>query len=264
MSKRQGSAFAGPSAFLIFTCLLLSAPLLARECQSGLTQTNAVASRVVDGDTLVLNTQQRVRIIGLNTLEMNAGSPQDRYWASQATKTLNDLVTGKPVTLLAGRDRKDRYGRLLAHVRLPDGVDVAQELIRQGLAIAVGVGKNTACSESNRVLENQARSQRLGIWKNKGGWWKDSEEKLNARRGFYLIRSSIVTRTRQGTNTRLKMANGLQVKLGAGWPLDALQTDTLLAGTVNQLVEVRGWISGHLSAPEISLHHPANLRIVAR
>lgn len=251
-------------SLVISACILLTTPASARECQHDLAKTSAVVSYAVDGDTIVLTTNQRVRIIGLDTLEMDAKDPEDRHWAIQATNALDKLVTGKSVTLLSGQDRKDRYDRLLAHVKLPDGQDVAKQLIQQGLGIAVGVGRNTACAESNRTLENIARSQQRGIWKNKGRWWSNGESRLTAKRGFHVIRSTVSERFDAGQKTRLQLANGLYVKLGRHWPLDAVQTNALFAETDKQIVEVRGWIGGRLPTPELSLHHPANIQIVAQ
>lgn len=251
-------------ALAIAACFFASAPAAARDCYQDLPESSAVVSKVVDGDTIVLSNQQRVRIIGLNTLELNAKDPQDRQWAVRATDVLDALLVNKRVSLRTGRDRKDRYGRLLAHVSLLDGQDAAQALIEQGLAIAVGVGRNTVCADNNLASEHQARSRQSGIWKNKGSWWKPADAPLQANRGFYVIRSAIDNRLGAGKKTKLRLSNGLIVKLGRQWPLNAEQTDTLLAKSDNQLVEVRGWIGGQLSTPELSLHHPANLRIVSQ
>jgi len=248
---------------LLAACLLVVPPVAARECHADLVESDAVVQRIVDGDTLVLSTEQRVRIIGVNTLEMDAKSAQDKQWARKAADIVSQLVAGKNVLMLAERDRKDRHGRLLAHIRLQDGQDVASILIQQGLGVAVAIGRNTVCAHDNIVLENQARSSNLGIWRNKGNWWRDADELLNAERGFQLIRAPISRRSHTGNETRVQLANGLSLTLGRQWPLDAAQTDALFANTDRQLVEVRGWIGGRKTTPQLTLHHPANLRFIS-
>jgi endonuclease YncB( thermonuclease family) len=89
-----------------------------------------LVTNVVDGDTVVVSTGHRVRLIGIDTPE------QGQCGFEAASNALAALVFARPVTLTPGaRDDVDRYGRLLRYLDV-GGVDTGLELIRQGLAIA--------------------------------------------------------------------------------------------------------------------------------
>jgi endonuclease YncB( thermonuclease family) len=90
-----------------------------------------VVTQVIDGDTIVIDTGEHVRLIGIDTPEAgHCGS-------DTATRNLRNLVYAKAVVLTAGaRDDVDKYGRLLRYVELPDGTDAGLAQIHAGLAIA--------------------------------------------------------------------------------------------------------------------------------
>jgi hypothetical protein len=90
-----------------------------------------VVTQVIDGDTIVVDTGQHVRFIGIDTPE------RDHCGYAEATANMRKLVYGKAVRLTAGaRDNVDRYGRLLRYVDLPDGTDTGLAQIRGGFAVA--------------------------------------------------------------------------------------------------------------------------------
>jgi endonuclease YncB( thermonuclease family) len=88
------------------------------------------AAKVVDGDTLTINTGENIRIVGIDTPEVG----QCGY--VEASDRLTALLTGKTLTLTPGAQTdKDKYDRLLRYVDV-DGTDVGLTLIQEGLAIA--------------------------------------------------------------------------------------------------------------------------------
>src|SRR6059036_3012154 len=83
--------------------------------------------RVVDGDTLrvmVGGRSRSVRLLGIDTPETHRPGTPVECGGPQATASMKALVPpGTRVQLVSdpGQDRVDRYGRLLAYVRLPSG-----------------------------------------------------------------------------------------------------------------------------------------------
>lgn len=87
----------------------------------------ARVSKIQDGDTFTLSGEsRRIRVWGLDAPEWN------HQGGSAATATLRGLISGKRLRC-AVRDI-DRYGRLVAQCFLPDGRDIAAEMIRSGAA----------------------------------------------------------------------------------------------------------------------------------
>jgi micrococcal nuclease len=121
-------------------------------------------ARVVDGDTLVLDGKERVRLLGVDTPEsVDPRRPVDEFGKEAATYT-RTLVEGKQVRLEFDQQRKDKYGRTLAYVYLEDGTFVNAELVRQGYAHAYTRFPFRHLEEF-RQLERQAREQGRGLWK---------------------------------------------------------------------------------------------------
>jgi micrococcal nuclease len=84
-------------------------------------------SKVIDGDTFTLSGQsRRIRIWGLDAPEWN------HQGGSAATSTLRALIAGKRLHCVIMDI--DRYGRLVAQCLLPDGLDIAEAMIRSGVA----------------------------------------------------------------------------------------------------------------------------------
>ena len=88
---------------------------------------DARVSKVLDGDTFTLRGEsRRIRVWGLDAPEWN------HQGGSTATSTLHSLISGKQLRC-AVLD-VDRYGRLVAQCILPNGRDIAAEIIRSGAA----------------------------------------------------------------------------------------------------------------------------------
>ena len=92
--------------------------------------------RVIDGDTLVVD-GETVRIANIDTAEM---PPRSKCLAEQrlavaAKVGLEDVLEiGWGVSVTLDRQGRDQYGRTVAKVRLLDGTDVGDEMVKRGLA----------------------------------------------------------------------------------------------------------------------------------
>ena len=90
----------------------------------------------MDGDTLVLDGGERVRLIGVDTPEtVHPNKPVERF-GKEASAFTKELTDGKRVRLEfeQGSARTDRYGRTLAYVYLEDG-----RLVKSSVVHAAGV-----------------------------------------------------------------------------------------------------------------------------
>ena len=112
-------------AVAIGISLLLPAGGMVRAEESPILE--ARVSKVLDGDTFTLRGEsRRIRVWGLDAPEWN------HQGGSTATSTLHSLISGKQLRC-AVLD-VDRYGRLVAQCILPNGRDIAAEIIRSGAA----------------------------------------------------------------------------------------------------------------------------------
>ena len=134
--------------------------------------------RAVDGDTLVLENQERVRLIGIDTPEMHESSKlyRDAQRTKQDITTIQKLgrrsyeftkalVEGKRVSLEFDVERYDRYKRILAYVYLKDGTFVNAEILKQGFASLMTYPSNVKYVDLFLKLYQEARENRRGLWK---------------------------------------------------------------------------------------------------
>ena len=83
--------------------------------------TEAVVERVIDGDTIVLQTGERVRFIGIDAPEI--GDPG----ADEATNFVRERVEGRTVWLELDGNDTDRFGRLRRYIWLQMPTDSHDE-----------------------------------------------------------------------------------------------------------------------------------------
>lgn len=122
---------------------------------------------VYDGDTLTLVDERRVRLLGIDTPELEEKQP----FAQEAKKYTKDLCHKKEIYLtFDGSDREDKFGRLLAFVWVP--VDdcrflcINEGIVAEGLATVYLADKNSKLFNLKHMisLQKEARAARRGIW----------------------------------------------------------------------------------------------------
>lgn len=124
----------------------------------------ALVSRVIDGDTLILEGGARVRLLGLDAPEMERDGRPAEFLAHKAKAFLTDLTRGKRLRLEYDHLRYDHYGRLLAYLYLPDQTMVNAELLRQGLAHVYFHSPNLRYRDTLLAAQREAMSAQRGLW----------------------------------------------------------------------------------------------------
>jgi micrococcal nuclease len=125
--------------------------------------------RVIDGDTIRVRLDdpaesRTVRYIGIDTPETVAPDEPVECFGKAASDFNRRLVAGKRVRLVLGRERRDRYGRLLAYVRVEGGPLVEDVLLRRGFARTLTIPPNDDRAPHFRALERRASAERIGLW----------------------------------------------------------------------------------------------------
>ena len=117
---------------------------------------NGKVVAVKDGDTIEVMHEgkaERIRLTGIDCPER--GQP----FSAKAEAWTSQLAFGNDVTVKASG--KDRYGRTLGEIILPDGRSLNKELVSNGLAW--WYREYSSDSELMR-LEKEARDSRRGLW----------------------------------------------------------------------------------------------------
>ncbi len=112
---------------------------------------------VIDGDTIELESGERIRYIGIDTPE------KDQAFYREATERNRELLRKGKLKLEYDKDKKDNWGRILAYVWI-DTVMVNAELIKMGLASVYMISPNFKYKDELTACQKQARINKLGIW----------------------------------------------------------------------------------------------------
>ena len=98
----------------------------------------ATVLRVIDGDTIEVSMngrEERVRLIGVDTPEtVHPEIGVEPFGPEASAFTKRHLPPGTQVRLELDVQQRDRYGRLLAYLYLPDGRMLNELLLQEGLA----------------------------------------------------------------------------------------------------------------------------------
>jgi micrococcal nuclease len=126
-------------------------------------------SKIVDGDTFWIDNGsekgEKIRLIGVDAPESRkTGRKEIGYFGKESKGYLAKLLMGKKVRLELDLDPKDRYGRTLAYVYLPDQTFVNAELVKQGYAMVMTVPPNVKFADEFVKLQAEARENNRGLW----------------------------------------------------------------------------------------------------
>jgi len=128
----------------------------------------ATVLRVIDGDTLVVKVdgrEEKVRLIGVDTPETVHPNKPVEYFGKEASAFTKRMAEGKEVRLEADpeNDDRDRYGRLLRYVWLPDGRLLNLLIVQEGYGHAYTKYPFSRMEEF-RKAEREARELGRGLW----------------------------------------------------------------------------------------------------
>jgi micrococcal nuclease len=148
-----------PSAMLLALLGLLA-------CDSGSDAgrcgpSEAVVKRVIDGDTVELESGERVRYLMIDTPEISGAG---ECWGAEATAANAALVEGQTVGLRYDVECEDRYGRLLAFIEFKGQV-INEVLVERGHACVLHIPPNGEdVVDKYRSLEYAAEQLGKGLW----------------------------------------------------------------------------------------------------
>ncbi|MHA1597837.1 MAG: thermonuclease family protein [Alphaproteobacteria bacterium] len=234
---------------------------------------SARVARVIDGDTLVLETPiygaTHVRLVGVQAPEL----PHERDGfkkhplAEEARAALEKMTLGRTVDLHFGGRRADRYGRLLAHLYV-DGKDWVQgRLLEDGMVRVYSFADNRALVANMLKVEKTARDAGRGVWGN----------------GAYAIRSLAETPGLIGTFQLVEgtVRDAATVKgrtylnFGADWrsdftiSIDGKARRLFTKAGLDPLtlkgkkLRVRGWLRKR-NGPMIDASHPEQIEVLSK
>jgi len=130
-----------------------------------------LATKVIDGDTFLIEGGYSVRILGIDADER--GYP----CYEPAKSRLEELILNKEVKLEKGNEDYDQYCRYLRYVFVDDK-NISLELVKEGLVVARFSPEDLKYREEISLAEKEARENRIGC---KWGALTKTDEKRELR-----------------------------------------------------------------------------------
>jgi len=226
---------------------------------------------VVDGDTIKVSLEGRVRTVRLLGIDTPEPAREDRVaepWADRATAFTRTLVEGRTVELETDpkADAEDKYGRALRYVFLPDGRLLNATIVAEGHG---QVYTRFPCSRlaQLRQLERAARESGRGMW-NPEGITRIAPEDAASSIGAIVTVCGLVASTRHAERSA-----GSPTFLNLGRPHPDQPLAVVIWGTVRNEFEkpearyadrrvcVTGRIRDYRGKPEIVVSDPSEITI---
>lgn len=145
-------------------------PSIAPMVQTSTQTSNVKVARVIDGDTVELETGETLRYIGIDTPETKHPSKPIQCYGEEAYQANKKLVEGKTVRIEKDVSNTDRYNRLLRYVYIttqasPSGILLNDYLVRNGFAFASTFPPDVKYAEQFLDAQRIARENNRGMWK---------------------------------------------------------------------------------------------------
>ncbi len=126
---------------------------------------SGVVASIIDGDSFVLDSGLEVRLAQIEAPRVRPGDT----WGTQATANLERLIKGKRVELRYGGLRRDRRGRAIAQVFIPQGIGreavwLQTQMLRSGIARVHTYADNRSAIAELWGAEREARRAGRGVW----------------------------------------------------------------------------------------------------
>lgn len=129
---------------------------------------SVVVTSVVDGDTINIRIdgkEETVRLLAIDTPETKDPRKAVQCFGREAHDALEKRIAHHEVRLESDPTQADRdkYGRLLRYVYVPDGTNINAEMVASGYAFAYRAFPAEQLA-TMVALESEARAAQRGLW----------------------------------------------------------------------------------------------------
>ena len=214
---------------------------------------------VYDGDTLVLDDGRKVRLLGINTPEVQHHNQSGEAGGEEAKQWLINALKNTTIRLEIGAEKTDKYGRTLAHVFTDQKVHINVQLVAAGLA-AVNIYP-TNLLYVNELLAAQEHAERagLGIWKQANYQPIDVSEvdkTASLSHQWRRIRGQVSAIHYTKKYVYLEFTDHFDARIEREW----LSLFPNVATYPNKRLEVRGWLNQSKDHRSMLIRHPSAIK----
>ncbi len=211
-------------------------------------------AKVYDGDTIILKNGERVRLLGINTPEIESRHRPAEQGGLAAKLWLQSKLQQGKVYLEYDQVKRDKYKRLLAHCFLLNNEHLNKTILETGLASLSILPPNISYSETLITAQKKAEHAKVGIWSaieykprtvsslskdNSKGWQR------------FLATATAIKKSRK--YVRLTLDKNVDMRI----PVANLDLFPKLETYLGKPLEIRGWASRSKQHFSILVNHPS-------
>ncbi len=220
--------------------------------------------KVLDGDTVILDGNKHLRLIGINAPEVGNKKKRtkDQPLAKTSKKHLSQLLPPKTIVQYQlGADPQDRYRRLLAHVYHKNN-NINAQMLRSGMAFLLTVPPNISKIECYKLARNVAQKSKKGIWRHKH-YVPVAAKTLKQKTfkgGFIRIKTTITKLRQTNKSVWLEGQGDFRIRISKQ-DLKSFEL-SMFKNLVKRQVIVSGYVYWRKGIATLILHHPAHIQVI--
>ncbi len=246
---------------LLILMIFVSSPLHAQEIGGGKVAEvlNGKSFRLESGDVVRLASLQ-VPNVQEETGKKRAGEPM----GEDAKRNLAQLISGKQVRLVTGKNPRDRKNRIVAQAYREDGMWIQERMLQDGMGMVYSIFDDAKKTDIAAMLkaESSARAAKKGIWANPYFAVVDADKASCCIDQFKIVRGIVKQVDARRGNIYVNFGEDYKTDFTAFVPKRYARSfaGSDLEQAQGKAVEVRGWIFEQ-GGPMIDLIRPEQLII---
>ena len=215
---------------------------------------------IYDGDTVQLEDGRKIRLLGINTPEIDhRGKPTEAGGEAAKTWLINKLQNTK-VRLEIGTEKTDKYGRTLAHLFTETKEHINVSLVKAGLATLSIYPPNLQYVAELQAAENDAQKNKRGLW-NRPEYAPIAVNQLSdaGHAGWTRLVGKVTAVHISERFVYLSFSNRFEARIDKDW----LSLFPDVNSYVDKTVEVRGWLNRNKAQFSMLIRHPVALIVLS-
>lgn len=214
---------------------------------------------VYDGDTVVLQDGRIIRLLGINTPEIQHRDKMAEAGGEEAKAWLINKLTNTQIRVETDAEQKDNYGRTLAHLFTENGEHINLQLVAAGLAEVSIFPPNLRYSTELLSAEKKAENARIGIWQ-RPEYRAITVNSLSdtGHRGWTRVVGKVTDIKNSKKFIYLKFSRNFEVRIERKF----LSLFPDVNAYVGKKVEARGWINKMNDGFSMLIRHPGSIIVL--
>lgn len=248
--------------FSLFSGLCYSFSTSSPNCVSTHFDEEVGIKSIIDGDTVILTDNRHIRLIGINTPEINHDNLKlsDEGALEAKFKLTKLLANQNEVQLKYGVERFDRHGRTLAHLYLKNGRNIQSELLQQGLAMPLRIAPNLVMADCYNTASLSAKDRNLGLWALDRYKTQNVMNLKGSENGFHIISGKVERITESRSSIWLNLQNNVALRVHKD-DLNYFNKNDLMS-LQGKTIETIGWLYKRNKQLRMRIRHKLDLRII--